>query len=254
MKKKLNLLMGAITIVALFAAGEVLAGDCGANVLPGINVDYDGMERQDDGTYLVRYILSGQKINDLTSVDIALAKNINVVMPLLPSGYSLSEPGEGSQVGDSNWGEDFWEQIILTGTPQEVGDSKLLYFYVTNGGETTGGINLNATRGRTRTCTTTVPSGSSFAQQAVIAFKKVITQDGAEICLQADPVTQCEKAVNCISGDPIPGIPVQEAIRIGDNPVTYVAVPGEPCQTFTADDGIPGATRYYCSGGYCYPY
>lgn len=250
MKTKLNLLIVAITIVGLFAVGEVLALECGDGILPGINIHYIGMVRQTDGTWEVNYELSGNKVNELTSVDIALPRNVNVVW--MPSAYALSEPGEGAQQGEVNWGEGFWQEQVLTGPPQDVGDSKLLYFRVTAGGETTGGINLNATRGRTQVCNTTVPSG--FAQQAVIASKKVITEDGAEICLEADPLTQCEVAVDCLTGDKIDGIPVQEAFRIGDHPVTYVAVPGEPCQTFTADDGVPGATRYYCSGGVCYPY
>jgi hypothetical protein len=250
MKKKQILFTLAITIVALFAAGEVLAGDCGDGVLPGINIHYIGMERQADGTYEVNYEVSGNKVNDLTSVDLALPKNINVVW--MPPAYTWSDPGEGAQAGDGNWGEDLWEQRIISGTPQDVGNSKLFHFRVTNGGETTGGLNINATRGRTETCTTTVPYG--FAQEAVIAEKKVITEDGAVICLRADPTTQCEVAVDCDTGEVLPSIPVQEALRIGENPVLYVAVPGEPCQTFTVDDGVAGSTRYYCSGGYCYAY
>jgi hypothetical protein len=254
MKRKLIFFTVAITIVALFAVGEVLAGDCGDNVLPGINIHFIGIEKQTDGTYEVTYDVSGNKVSNLTSVDLALPKNVNVVW--MPSAYTWSDPGEGAQAGDGNWGEDFWEQRIISGTPQDVGDSKLFYFRVSNGGEATGGININATRGRTETCTTTVPSG--FAQEAVISEKKVITEDGAEICLRVDPITQCEMAVDCDTGVELSYISVQEAFRIGDetssNPVLYVAVPGEPCQTFTADDGIPGSTRYYCSGGKCYPY
>jgi hypothetical protein len=93
-----------------------------------------------------------------------------------------------------------------------------------------------------------------WIQEAVIAEKRVIDKDGGEICLRSDPRTQCDVAVNCETGDPIEGIPVQQALQIGVNPVLYVAVPGAACQTFTVDDGVDGATRYYCSGGICYPY
>jgi hypothetical protein len=219
-------------------------------VLPGINVYYLGMERQTDGTYIVRYDVSGTKANDLTSVDLALPRNINIVD--MPDSYKLSEPGQGALVGNNKWGKDFWEQRILSGPPQDTGDgTKLFFFKVTSGGEAIGGININATRGRTQTCSTTVPS--SYAQEAVIATKTVITEDGTEICVQADPRTQCETVVDCDTGVALPSIPVQEALKIGDHPVTYVAVPGEPCQTFIVDDGVPGATRYYCSGGRCVP-
>ena len=90
MKKKLFLFTVAITILALFAAGEVLAGDTCANLLPGITITYDGMEKQADGTYLVSYTISGNKVSDLTSVDLALPKNIIVVW--MPDAYKYEKP------------------------------------------------------------------------------------------------------------------------------------------------------------------
>jgi hypothetical protein len=247
-KKKSLIFFGmVVALVNLFAAGNVLADGC--TPLPNITMQFIALELQTDGNYLATYEVTGSKIGDLTSVDLALPKNVNVVS--FPSGYHLAAPGAGASA-NPNWGKNFFNDQILTGSPQEVGDSKLFTFKVSNGGETTGGANLNASRGRSESCAITVPS--AFAQEAVIGFKTIITETGAEICVRADPTTQCEVAVDCETGADIEGsIPVSQALSIGDNQVLYVAVPGETCQTFVVDDGIDGSTCYYCSGGRCYP-
>ena len=88
-----------------------------------------------------------------------------------------------------------------------------------------------------------------ISQDTYIDSQIIMTKEGKRICVKLDPVTQCGKPVNCDTGEYIEKgrIPATELFR-----ANYIEVPGSPCNSFTAD--VPGNTRYYCSGGYCYPY
>ena len=90
-----------------------------------------------------------------------------------------------------------------------------------------------------------------IAQETFIESLTISTSDGkGSICVQLDRDTPCGKAVNCKTGELIKPRKVEEIFKGWK----YIETPGSPCNSFTADDGIPGNTRYYCSGGYCYPY
>jgi hypothetical protein len=96
-------------------------------------------------------------------------------------------------------------------------------------------------------------SSVGFAQEPYLSRYTFIdnqiikSKDKGRICIKLDPKTQCGKPVKCGTNDYIEGIPVKALFN-----VNYIEVPGSSCNSFTAD--IPGNTRYYCSGGYCYPY
>jgi hypothetical protein len=78
-----------------------------------------------------------------------------------------------------------------------------------------------------------------------------ITRDKAQVCVELNPITGCGMAVDCGSGNPLKGEKkIEELLKVW----RYIEVPGAPCNSFILDDGVPGNTRYYCSGGICYPY
>ncbi len=94
-------------------------------------------------------------------------------------------------------------------------------------------------------------AAKDIAQETFIKSLTISTSDEkGSICVQLDRDTPCGKAVNCKTGELIKPIKVEEIFKGWK----YIETPGSPCNSFTADDGIPGNTRYYCSGGYCYPY
>lgn len=88
-----------------------------------------------------------------------------------------------------------------------------------------------------------------ISQDTYIDSQIIMTKEGKRICVKLDPVTQCGKPVECGTDTYIEKgrIPVSELFK-----AHYIEVPGSRCNSFTAD--VPGNTRYYCSGGYCYPY
>lgn len=95
--------------------------------------------------------------------------------------------------------------------------------------------------------------GGGFAQPAVTAEKRTITEDGHEFCSIVDPATQCEVGIDCQTRELLPSVPLAEVIGVDNAPAVYLAIPGQQCPTFATDNGTPH-TRYYCSGGKCYPY
>jgi len=98
-------------------------------------------------------------------------------------------------------------------------------------------------------------SSVGFAEEPIISRdtyivnQTLVSKEGRRICIKLDPKTQCGKPINCDTGEYIEKgrIPATELFK-----ANYIEVPGSPCNSFTAD--VPGNTRYYCSGGYCYPY
>ena len=91
--------------------------------------------------------------------------------------------------------------------------------------------------------------------QKIYTVKEIyITKDKGQVCVKQNPVTGCGRAVDCESDDPKEGFPIKELLEKFNIKFLYIEVPGAPCNSFIFDDGIPGNTRYYCSGGYCYPY
>jgi hypothetical protein len=239
-----------VATVALFATGEVLAQPS-CSPLPGITITYDGYEQKADLSYEFKYILSGNKSNETTSIDYALGAKVNVVW--MPPAYHYSEPGEGSSVSEMNWLEGLYLYRALTATPQDVGDEKVFYFRVSSPAEANGAAMINATRGRAELCLITVPA--AYAQAAVEERKDFIAEDGVSICTNVNPTTQGIIVVHCDTRLPrTDGVPISEVFDIHGFPAKSFSVPGSPSGMFIADDGVPGATKYMCCEGVCYPY
>ena len=87
-----------------------------------------------------------------------------------------------------------------------------------------------------------------IAQESYIDTQIIRTEDKGEVCIKLDKISQCGTAVDCKTNKPLDRFSVKEIFG-----VKYIEVPGSPCDSFTADNGR-GNTRYYCSGGWCFPY
>jgi hypothetical protein len=185
-RKPLIFFMVIIAIVALFAASEVMAqGSC--DLLAGISVSFDGLAQMENGNWLATYIFSGNKVSNLTSADVALGKYVDVVIPQ-GSSQKYAAPCIGALVGNDEWGKDLCEQRIFSDTPQfDPTGNKILEFEVTTGAVGEGGININATRGQSASCTITVPVYSLPGYAAVPTNAIVGKIKGVEYCADILP-------------------------------------------------------------------
>jgi hypothetical protein len=121
-KAKMTFFFAAvIAIVTLFAVTGIEAKDeCLSNeLLPGINVSYDGKTPYGNGC-IFGWTIYGNKLSDLTSVATSISKHITPSnAPDDPSiNINVSTPGGGTNVGDGTFGDDQYEQIVVDGTPQ----------------------------------------------------------------------------------------------------------------------------------------
>ena len=94
-----------------------------------------------------------------------------------------------------------------------------------------------------------------IAQDVFTDIEIYRTKDGGQYCVKLNPETHCGMAVDCVTEAPIKQrYTVKELFKKLNIKFKYIEVPGSPCNSFIFDDGIPGDTYYYCSGGYCYAY
>lgn len=103
---------------------------------------------------------------------------------------------------------------------------------------------------------------NGYAQETLTSKKIIESSDGqSKLCTKVDPTTQCEIAVDCGTGEPLPeedAIDLTELVGVVGvdgvpDPVANFSVPGLACATAVFDNGLPN-TRYYCSGGRCWAF
>jgi hypothetical protein len=102
------------------------------------------------------------------------------------------------------------------------------------------------------------PECPGFAQYAVVSAKKIITEEGFELCVKSDPYTQCDQLVDCETGEEFPYKTTDQFIfgAIGEttgltSPLVETSTPGSGCATLilrTSGDH----SFYYYSGGRWY--
>lgn len=102
---------------------------------------------------------------------------------------------------------------------------------------------------------------NGYAQETLTSRKIIESSDGqSQLCTKVNPTNQCEIAVDCVTGEPLPeeeAIDLTELVGVagvnGVDPVANFSVPGQACPTAVFDNGLPN-TRYYCSGGRCWAF
>lgn len=247
MPKKISIkvfLTVVVAMVALFAAPKVMAQDS-CNPLGNIIIKWEGVSQLPNGNWLATYSFEG-KVSEITSVDLALDKDVNVIVS---EGLHYSEPCEGG-LGDLKWGEGMCEQRILTGTPQLDPQGNFTFqFEVTTGAEGKGAVNVNATKGRNGVCSITVPI-ETLPSYVSVPSQKCVEIGGVEYCVDIDPNTGCpdpETAFFYCKDDPDKTpIPVDDTFQIVSDGITHGLVnnqgtTGDPrCPIGLIVGGSPG--------------